>query len=422
MPRIFISYRRVDSHIITGRVHDWLVFAFGEKNVFKDVDDIPPGMDFRMVLRNALDKCDAVLAIIGKEWLNNRDAQGRRRIDMPDDFVRMEIEAALSRDDVLVIPVLVDGAVMPTVEDLPLKLRPLAYRNAVIVRHDPDFQRDMARLIDQLSRIRGKKLTIAGNKPATPISRPQFSTPEMRQSVEKLIAYLNHPTYAPSEVISAPVPALMTNEAVLNPRRVDVQQLTFLGMAFVLTLAVILTLVMLLGQPNDVPSVIAQSVTETPTQQVGITPTAVFGGETRMIPPVVYEPEVTKTLSPTATPTPTDLPPNVTPEATIDWLNSATMTARAPLIENAIRRNTTPLGWQAGTEVVVVQDTALYSEAGNWQSAVGLLDAGTLVSLRLGRHNGRSLLWYYDSDEVWFAVNTSETFGWLPLRFLTLPN
>gem|GEM_PF-1257998 len=48
MPRIFISYRRVDSHIITGRVHDWLVFAFGEKNVFKDVDDIPPGMDFRM--------------------------------------------------------------------------------------------------------------------------------------------------------------------------------------------------------------------------------------------------------------------------------------------------------------------------------------------------------------------------------------
>ncbi|MCL4256885.1 MAG: hypothetical protein KJ043_24215, partial [Anaerolineae bacterium] len=65
---------------------------------------------------------------------------------------------------------------------------------------------------------------------------------------------------------------------------------------------------------------------------------------------------------------------------------------------------------------------ALYSEAGNWSSVVGLLDAGTILTLRLGRHNGRSLLWYYDTDEVWFAVADENQFGWLPLRFITSPN
>ncbi|HRF97679.1 MAG TPA: toll/interleukin-1 receptor domain-containing protein [Aggregatilineales bacterium] len=418
MPRIFISYRRVDSHIITGRVHDWLVFAFGEKNVFKDVDDIPPGMDFRMVLRNALDKCDAVLAVIGSEWLENRDSQGRRRIDLPDDFVRMEIEAALSRDDVLVIPVLVNGAVMPTVDELPLKLRPLAYRNAVTIRHDPDFQRDMARLIDQLSRIRSKKLVFAGNKPVAPAIYPQFNTPEMRNSVEKLIAHLNHSSYTTNDMLATPVPDLMTNEAVMRPR-VDTQQLAFLGMAFVLTLAVILTLVMLLGQAPDATPVVAQSVTETATVQQS---PANFTAEVRVIPPVVFEADPTKTLEPTFTPTPTDLPPDFTSEPTIEWINEATLTARAPLIQSAIRRNSTPFGWQVGLDVVVAQDTALYSEAGNWASPIGLLNAGTIVSLRLGRHNGRSLLWYYDSEEVWFAVNTDTEFGWLPLRVLTLPN
>ncbi|GEM_PF-2060783 len=421
MPRIFISYRRVDSHIITGRVHDWLVFAFGEKNVFKDVDDIPPGMDFRMVLRNALDKCDAVLAIIGAEWLNNRDSQGRRRIDMPDDFVRMEIEAALSRDDVLVIPVLVNGAIMPTVDELPLKLRPLAYRNAVVIRHDPDFQRDMARLIDQLSRIRGKKLTFAGNKPVAPAIHAQINTPEMRNSVEKLIAHLNRPAYFPNDVLVAPAPALMSHESMPTPR-IDTQQLTFLSMAFVLILAVILTLVMLLSQVPQFgqPSVVvAQSVTETATTDSAM---VTFTAETRMIPPVVFETDPTKTPQPTLTLTATESAVDSTPEVISEWLNSATLTARAPLIEAAIRRNMTPLGWRVGMQVVVAQDTAIYSEAGNWQSPVGLLEAGTSVSLRLGRHSGRSLLWFYDTDEVWFAVSIDSTFGWVPLRFLTLPN
>lgn len=416
MPRIFISYRRIDSHIITGRIHDWLVFSFGDKNIFKDVDDIPPGMDFRVVLWNALDKCDAVLVVIGKDWLDVRDPQGRRRIDLPDDFVRMEIEAALSRDDVLVIPVLVDGAVMPTVDELPLKLRPLAYRHAVIIRHDPDFQRDMARLIEQLSRIRAKKQpTIAGNKPATPIVRPQFTTPEMRQSVEKLIAHLHRGAYAaPNEMIHNPVPAPSLEESIHHIQRVDKQQLAFLGMALLLTLAVVFTLIMLLGQsPQPVP-VIANTITETPADVSASIGDRQF--QNRAVPSEIDELEPTKTPAPTMTHVSVDDTP------TFSWINEATYTARAPFIENAIRRGTTPFGWRVGDEVVVVQDTALYSVAGDWSSAVDLLKTGTILKLRLGRHGGRSLLWYYDANEVWFAVANDASFGWVPLRFITSPN
>lgn len=415
MPRIFISYRRVDSHIITGRIHDWLVFAFGEKNVFKDVDDIPPGMDFRMVLRNALDTCDAVLAVIGAEWLNHRDAQGRRRLDLPDDFVRMEIEAALSRDDVLVIPVLVNGAIMPTVDELPFKLRPLAYRNAVIIRHDPDFQRDMARLIEQLSRIKGKKINLAGNKPiAPPALHPQFRNSELKSSVERLIAHLNRPSY--SDVLVAPAPSYVQNVTPRHNSRFDMTQLAFLGMAFALTLAVMLTLVMLLGQVSNTPFAIAQDITETATSTAT---------EADIIPPVIFMPDATPTSTPSPTMTPSITPASSEATEVVDTtppalLSSATLTARAPIITEAVRRNTTPLGWQVGMDVLVGIDTALYSEAGNWNSPVGLLDAGTVVALRLGRHNGRSLLWFYDSREVWFAVNTAEVFGWLPLRVLTV--
>jgi hypothetical protein len=153
MSRIFISYRRDDTRAITGRIHDRLEIAFGDDNVFKDVDDIPPGSDFRQVLRHAIDECNVVLAVIGQRWLNAITASGTRRLDDPDDFVRFELAVALKRDDMIVIPVLVDGAMMPGPTDLPAEIRPLAFRNAVVVRHDPDFRRDIDRLVEQLNRI-----------------------------------------------------------------------------------------------------------------------------------------------------------------------------------------------------------------------------------------------------------------------------
>lgn len=150
MPRIFISYRRKDSATFTGRIHDSLVVAFGEKNVFRDVYDIPAGRDFRKVLEEAVNKCDTFLAIIGPSWASITDANGNRRLHDPDDFVRIEVESALKKPDTRVVPVLVDNASMPQPDDLPESLRDLCYRNAVVVRTDPDFPTDMGRLVRQL--------------------------------------------------------------------------------------------------------------------------------------------------------------------------------------------------------------------------------------------------------------------------------
>lgn len=150
MPKIFISYRRDDSRKDAGRIYDRLVEAFGKPNVFKDVDSIPMGRDFRGVLREAVAQCDVQLVIIGKSWLNITDDRGSRRLDNPGDFVRIEVESALQRDGCLVVPVLVDGASMPRADDLPPELRELAFKNAVIVRDDPDFHNDVTRIIHSL--------------------------------------------------------------------------------------------------------------------------------------------------------------------------------------------------------------------------------------------------------------------------------
>jgi TIR domain len=162
VPRIFISYRRSDSAAASGRIYDRLCQAFGEGSIFKDVDDIPPGANYRAILEHEVALCDVLLVIIGQRWLNASDPQGRRRLDHPDDFVRIEIETGLKRANVLVIPVLVDEAVMPTPEELPDALRDLHYRNAAPVRNDPDFNRDITRLIS----------TIQEHYPSTVVAPP----------------------------------------------------------------------------------------------------------------------------------------------------------------------------------------------------------------------------------------------------------
>src|SRR5215813_2477651 len=95
-----------------------------------DIDTIPLGVDFVGVIEDAVARCDVLLAVIGPRWLTSQDAQGSRRLDDPNDFVRLEIEAALKRG-VRVVPVRVDGAAMPAAEQLPPSLRPLARRQAI---------------------------------------------------------------------------------------------------------------------------------------------------------------------------------------------------------------------------------------------------------------------------------------------------
>jgi len=150
MSRIFISYRRADSGMFTGRIHDQLKASFGANNVFRDMYNIPAGSDFRSVINESITSTDICLVIIGPQWLNITDTQGKRRLDDPNDFVRIEVESALKNPKTRVIPVLVDNATMPVVEELPPSLMELAYRNAVKVRTDPDFPHDMEILIRQL--------------------------------------------------------------------------------------------------------------------------------------------------------------------------------------------------------------------------------------------------------------------------------
>ena len=127
--RIFISYRRDDSRGYAGRLQGDLSRRYSDEHVFRDIE-IPPGADFGEYITGLVDKCNVVLAIIGPGWLDARDREGERRLDNPQDWVRLEIERALARDGVEVIPVLVDGARLPPREELPESLLALRRRNA----------------------------------------------------------------------------------------------------------------------------------------------------------------------------------------------------------------------------------------------------------------------------------------------------
>lgn len=143
---IFVTYRRQDSGDVTGRIYDRLVQHFGREMIFKDVDSIPLGVDFRKFLGDAVGRCNLLLAVIGRQWLSSQNESGARRLDDPRDFVRIEIEAALQRN-IPVIPLLVQGAGVPSENDLPPSVQALVYRNAISIRPDPDFHHDVDRLI-----------------------------------------------------------------------------------------------------------------------------------------------------------------------------------------------------------------------------------------------------------------------------------
>jgi hypothetical protein len=146
--KIFINYRRGDDPQAAGRLFDRLQDVFEPQQLFLDVDNIAPGLDFTRVLDDRVAECDVVLAVIGKGWIDARDAAGARRLDDPDDFVRIEISSALNQGK-RVIPVLIGDTPMPHPEQLPEALRPLARRNAVRLTHER-FRADTQGLVKAL--------------------------------------------------------------------------------------------------------------------------------------------------------------------------------------------------------------------------------------------------------------------------------
>ena len=179
--RIFISYRREDTAYPAGWLFDRLVDKYGDE-VFKDVDSIELGDDFVEVINKAVGSCDVLLALIGEEWVTITDDRGRRRLDDPDDYVRLEIEAALERN-VRVIPILVDGAKMPEAEQLPASLGLLTRRQALELSPS-QFDFDTSRLIKVLDktlvqiRTEQHQIPVNGGSQAPEVTPPPPPDPE----------------------------------------------------------------------------------------------------------------------------------------------------------------------------------------------------------------------------------------------------
>jgi hypothetical protein len=148
--KLFINYRREDTAPYAGRLYDRLTAHFGEDQVFIDIDQIEPGEDFVEAINRKVGTCDIAIVAIGPNWLRATDASGKRRLDDEEDFVRMEIVAALQRE-IRIIPVLVGGARMPGRHELPEALAPLSRRNAIELS-ETRFHADVNRLIEAIEK------------------------------------------------------------------------------------------------------------------------------------------------------------------------------------------------------------------------------------------------------------------------------
>ena len=149
MSTVFISYRREITAGEARALFNELLEKLGKNSVFMDVDSIALGRDFRGALQKTLESCDLMLVLIGKDWADVKDEEGRPRLQNPGDFVRLEIEAALKRD-IVVTPILVQGAHMPAPEQLPAEIRDLVYRNGFELSHNR-WESDFAEMIRRLN-------------------------------------------------------------------------------------------------------------------------------------------------------------------------------------------------------------------------------------------------------------------------------
>jgi hypothetical protein len=174
MANIVISYRREDTRWIVGRIFDRLKQRYGRDNVFMDIDAVPLGLDYRDHIRNTLDQSDIVLAVIGPQWLGVQSA-GQPRITDETDWVRIEIEAALGKK-IPLIPILVDRTPLPKLDELPEKVRDLAFRQAISIDTGRDFDTHIERLIREMDQLLDRQSRVV--KPAT---KPQSEKTDLHQ-------------------------------------------------------------------------------------------------------------------------------------------------------------------------------------------------------------------------------------------------
>src|ERR1700691_87457 len=184
MPKIAISYRRADSEAMTGRIFDRLIAHYGKDAIFRDIDDIPPGIDFRVHINQTLLKTHILLAIVGPQWLGLASDGGADRIQEEYDPARVEVETALRRR-VPLIPVLIGSTRMPSSYQLPPSLKDFSFRNAVKVDTGQDFDYHMGRLIRSMDAILGQVKSPPSRENKAPAPPPPPSKPS---TAERLAA------------------------------------------------------------------------------------------------------------------------------------------------------------------------------------------------------------------------------------------
>lgn len=138
---VFISYHRDDSSYASANIHKELVRYYGADYIYLDIVDIAPGKDFKKEFSKAIKNCNVLLFIIGREWA--------KRVNSPDDYVRIELELALKKK-IPLVPIFVDNMKMPNQSILPAPLKQLSNLNGLPVRPEPDFHNDIETLVSRL--------------------------------------------------------------------------------------------------------------------------------------------------------------------------------------------------------------------------------------------------------------------------------
>lgn len=172
---IFISYRRADSRHAAGRLADELAAAFGERNIFRDIEGIDIGVNFETALERALGDCVVMLVLIGPHWLDARDAAGNRRLEKEGDWTRQEVATALQRG-IPVVPVLLEDTPLPKADQLPADLRELASRQQFSLS-DARWRGDVQALVEKLARIKGLQRVGPDRRPVPPPPEPAKRKP-----------------------------------------------------------------------------------------------------------------------------------------------------------------------------------------------------------------------------------------------------
>jgi hypothetical protein len=326
--RIFINYRRGDDPGNTGRLFDRLQEAFAPDQLFMDVDNIAPGLDFVRVLEEQVAQCEVLLAVIGRGWIDARDPDGARRLDYPEDFVRLEIEAALNQGK-RVIPVLVGEARMPRAAELPETIKPLARRNAVRLTHER-FRADTQGLIKAIQQALNE-VEILRRSQAEVLRRAQAEE-ELKRAEERGVEAAKVKRAADEQAQRDEVQARLKPSVELPSKRIVKSALLIAGAA---TLGAVVVVIWAIGPPSRLSTEQPWPLTEQPRQWAGQPPTP------------TEQPHQT-----TGLPTPPPEQPHPTTALSIPPPEQPRQTIRLPTLLTEQPRQTTGLSAQSNPRTV----------------------------------------------------------------------